>query len=46
MAPMKTLIVYTSIHHQNTEKVAKMMAKELEADLVPIGKAQSDTLAA
>ena len=43
---MKTLIVYTSIHHQNTEKVAKVIAEELEADLVPIGKAQSDTLKA
>ena len=26
---MKTLIVYTSVHHQNTEKVAKVMAEEL-----------------
>jgi len=43
---VKTLIVYTSIHHQNTEKVAKVIAEELEADLVHIGKAQSDTLAA
>ena len=38
---MKTLIIYTSIHHQNTEKVAKVMAEELEADLVPVDKAQS-----
>ena len=43
---MKTLIVYTSIHHQNTEKVAKVIEEELEADLVPIGKAQPHTLAA
>jgi len=42
---MKTLIVYISIHHQNTEKVAKVMAEELKADLVSIGKVQSDTLA-
>ncbi len=42
---MKTLIVYASIHHQNTEKVAKVMAEELGADLVPIGQAQPDTLA-
>ncbi|TFG91066.1 MAG: flavodoxin [Candidatus Atribacteria bacterium] len=42
---MKTLIVYTSVHHQNTEKVAKVMAEELEADLVPTEKAQPDTLA-
>jgi flavodoxin len=41
---MKTLIVYTSVHHQNTEKVAKVMAVELEADLIPTGKAQPETL--
>ena len=43
---MKTLIVYASIHHQNTEKVAKAIAEELEADLVSIGKVQPGTLAA
>lgn len=43
---MKTLIIYISVHHQNTEKVAKVMAEELDADLVPVMKAQSDTLAA
>ncbi len=43
---MKTLIVYVSIHHQNTEKVAKVMAEVLGADLVPIGQAQPDTLTA
>jgi flavodoxin len=37
---MKTLIVYTSVHHQNTEKVAQVMAEELEADLVPTTEAQ------
>ena len=37
---MKTLIIYTSVHHQNTEKVAKVMAEELEADLVPAMEAQ------
>ena len=41
---MKTLIVYTSIHHQNTEKVAKVIAEELEADLVPVDQAQSRPL--
>ena len=41
---MKTMIVYTSVHHQNTEKVAKVMAEELEADIIPIAKAQPDTL--
>jgi flavodoxin len=43
---MKTLIVYASIHHQNTEKVAKVMAEVLGADLVPISQAQPDTLTA
>jgi flavodoxin len=42
---MKTLIVYTSVHHQNTEKVAKVMAEELEADLIPIANAKPETLA-
>ena len=43
---MKTLIVYASVHHQNTEKVAKVMAEELGADLIPVAKAQPETLAA
>ncbi|MDD1671447.1 MAG: flavodoxin family protein [Methanomicrobiales archaeon] len=42
---MKTLIIYTSIHHQNTEKVAKVMAEELGADLVPVAQASSRPLA-
>ncbi|HYC20774.1 MAG TPA: flavodoxin family protein [Candidatus Bathyarchaeia archaeon] len=43
---MKTLIVYASVHHQNTEKIAKAMAEELGADLVPIGQAQPETITA
>jgi len=43
---MKTLIVYALVHHQNTEKVAKVMAEELGADLVPVGEAQPETLTA
>ncbi len=31
---MKTIIVYTSIAHGNTEKVAKVMAQTIGADLV------------
>lgn len=31
---MKTLIVYHSIHHRNTEKIAKVIAKALHADTV------------
>ena len=42
---MKTLIVYTSVHHQNTEKVAKVMAEELNADLVSPENVQPGTLA-
>jgi flavodoxin len=41
---MKTLIIYTSVHHQNTEKVAKVMAEELQADLVPTMEAQPGTI--
>jgi len=43
---MKTVIVYTSVHHQNTEKVAKVMAEELQADLIPVANAQPGMLAA
>ena len=31
---MKTLMVYASIHHRNTEKVAKVIARILDAELV------------
>jgi flavodoxin len=41
---MKTLIVYASIHHQNTEKVAKVMAEELGAALMPVSQVQSRIL--
>ena len=30
---MKTLIIYQSIHHKNTEKIAKVLAEELKAEL-------------
>lgn len=30
---MKTLIIYKSVHHMNTEKVAKAMAEAIHADL-------------
>ena len=32
---MKTIIVYASIHHKNTEKIAKAIASELNAKAVP-----------
>jgi len=41
---MKTLIVYASVHHQNTEKVAKALAEELGADLVLAAKAHPDSV--
>jgi flavodoxin len=43
---MKTVIVYISVHHKNTEKIAEVMAEELGADLVSIGQAQPETLTA
>ena len=42
---MKSLIVYASIHHQNTEKVATAIAAELEADLLSVFQAHPDALA-
>jgi flavodoxin len=43
---MKTLIVYISVHHKNTEKVAKVIAAELGADLVSVGGVQPAALTA
>ncbi|MDV3428346.1 MAG: flavodoxin family protein [Bacillota bacterium] len=31
---MKTLIIYTSVHHGNTEKIGKIIAESLNADMV------------
>ncbi len=42
--PKKTLIVYMSIHHGNTEKIAKRMAKVLGADLKKPYEVNSDDL--
>jgi flavodoxin len=41
---MKTLIIYISIHHGNTEKVAKVMANILGADLLQVEQAEASTL--
>lgn len=41
---MKTVIIYTSVHHKNTEKVATVMAEELGADLVPVAQAEPGAL--
>jgi len=41
---MKTLIIYVSIHHGNTEKVAKVMANVLDANLLPVERADTGML--
>jgi len=38
---MKALIIYISVHHGNTEKVAKNMANILDADLVQVKQADA-----
>lgn len=42
---MKTLIIYKSIHHGNTEKVAKVMATALSADLLEVEQVDVNVLA-
>lgn len=42
---MKTLIVYMSIHHNNTEKIAKAMAGILDAKLVKLNEVNINKLA-
>jgi flavodoxin len=41
---MKTLIIYVSVHHGNTEKVARVMADVLGADLLPVKQADARML--
>jgi flavodoxin len=41
---MKTLIIYISVHHGNTEKVAKVMANILDADLLQVEQADASML--
>ena len=41
---MKALILYKSIHHKNTEKIAKAIAEELNADIYDIDKVSSDII--
>jgi len=41
---MKTLIIYISVHHGNTERVAKVMANILDADLLPVEQTDASTL--
>jgi flavodoxin len=42
---VKTLIVYHSMHHQNTKMIAEVMAKILQADLVEVDKVDENTIA-
>jgi flavodoxin len=41
---MKTLIIYISVHHGNTEKVAKVMADILDADLLQVEQVDASML--
>jgi len=41
---MKTLIVYVSIHHGNTEKIAKAIAEVLNADLLKLTEVRVNNL--
>jgi flavodoxin len=41
---MKTLIIYVSVHHGNTEKVAKAMANTLDAVLLEVKQANAGML--
>lgn len=41
---MKALIIYVSVHHGNTERVAKVMANILDADLLQVKQADASML--
>jgi flavodoxin len=41
---MKALIIYISVHHGNTEKVAKVMANILDATLLQVKQADANML--
>jgi flavodoxin len=41
---MKALIIYISVHHGNTERIAKVMANVLDADLLPVEQADASML--
>jgi flavodoxin len=43
-AQMKVLMVYISVHHGNTEKVARTMANVLDADLAQVREANAAVL--
>lgn len=41
---MKTIIIYASVHHNNTEKIAETMAKQLKAEVLKAKEAQDKNL--
>jgi len=41
---MKALIIYISVHHGNTERVAKVIANILDADLLQVEQADASML--
>jgi flavodoxin len=41
---MKTAIIYKSIHHGNTKKIAEVISKTLEAELLDLKDADEDTI--
>ncbi|MFN3301600.1 MAG: flavodoxin family protein [Patescibacteria group bacterium] len=41
---MKSIIIYQSIHHKNTEKIAKVMAEVLDAKLVKPSEVKPEEL--
>ncbi len=41
---MRAAIVYVSIHHGNTEKIAREIARVLNAELLNVGKANEETI--
>jgi flavodoxin len=41
---MKTLIIYASVHHGNTERVAQVMANILDADLLQVQRVDASVL--
>lgn len=41
---MKTLIIYVSMHHSNTEKITKAMAEVLNADITKLSEVKANIL--
>jgi flavodoxin len=41
---MKTVILYNSMHHKNTEKIAVSLANSLKADIFQVSQANADII--